>query len=273
MVLPVHAAHAQTSLASSSHPQWGWTVPSSHCACSEEPHAASGGRSCFHQTSQRSDLSRAGRQDAVGVKHHLLEARARIRGKVEGLLKVQSPSSFWPKKCCESRITWNSSPRFKFSKRPFTILNPSTPFQEDKGDGFHHWRAHWGNNCLGMFSQEAVDSGKYNCISKYKVWVSRFIADIGVFCLVGSIQNIQNMEDIQYWNMLILWYCDIPYWSMLTLWIAECLVWEHIRSLSTFPVYFLITDGLCQSADWMQFVESRPDICLFFFSGFCTSLQ
>ena len=30
-----------------------------------------------------------------------------------------------------------------------------------------------------MFSQEAVDSGKYNCILKYKAWVSRFIAEIG----------------------------------------------------------------------------------------------
>ena len=56
-----------------------------------------------------------------------------------------------------------------------------------------------------MFSQEAVDSGKYNCISKYKVWVSRFIADIGDFMF--SLIHPEYSEYGAY--SIILEYADI----------------------------------------------------------------
>ena len=75
-----------------------------------------------------------------------------------------------------------------------------------------------------MFSQEAVDSGKYNCILKYKVWFSRFIAEIGdiEFSRIHpEYPEYGGYSILEYADIVILW---IPYWSMLTLWIAECLV-------------------------------------------------
>ena len=75
-----------------------------------------------------------------------------------------------------------------------------------------------------MFSQEAVNSGKYNYILKYKAWDSRFIAEIGdiVFSRIHpEYPEYGGYSILEYADIVILW---IPCWSMLTLWIAECLV-------------------------------------------------